>query len=66
MYRIDWADEASPYSFERDDGQNGFSSDEEYLPPISIRCVICHSLFAIVLCCLFTTDFCASTEWVEH
>ncbi|XP_077050187.1 uncharacterized protein LOC143697157 [Siphateles boraxobius] len=34
---IHWADEASPYSLERDDGQNGFSLDEEYLPPISIR-----------------------------
>jgi len=56
MYRIDWADEASPYSLERDDGQNGFSSDEEHLPPTLIRCVVCHSLFAIVLCCLFTTD----------
>ncbi len=40
MYRIDWAVEASPYLSERDDGLNGFSSDEEYIPPISIRCVI--------------------------
>ncbi|KAL0964117.1 hypothetical protein UPYG_G00319080 [Umbra pygmaea] len=34
---IDWADEACTYSLGRDDGQNGFSSDEDYLPPISIR-----------------------------
>ncbi|XP_042274714.1 uncharacterized protein LOC121901797 isoform X2 [Thunnus maccoyii] len=33
---IDWADEGSPSFHRKDDGKNADSSDEEYLPPISI------------------------------
>lgn len=37
-YRIDWIDERSALH-QKDDGERDDSSDEEYLPPISIRCV---------------------------